>query len=213
MGFINLGSIGKAFTGIIKTAIPVATKLLLGPVGSAALDIFKQVGGGLLNKTGSGGLFSDKIPISLPNPLSRLNGLLGNIGQKFNGVGDFLSKIGDFLSGKRHVGGQDVTVPKLGDRAAAVASRSSAVAAEVAGGRYDSALNQTLADAGKKGGMYDASLTGDQQKMLAGLEEPQKSRMALQMKMQNQAELNQFISNIAKLMHDMSMGIIRNIQA
>ncbi|MHB8876602.1 MAG: hypothetical protein ACYC8T_23145, partial [Myxococcaceae bacterium] len=69
MGF--LGSIGKVFTSVLPKIIPVAAKVLAGPIGSAALDIFKQVAGGVLNK-GPGGLFSDKIPLSLPNPLSKL---------------------------------------------------------------------------------------------------------------------------------------------
>ncbi|MBI3186069.1 MAG: hypothetical protein HYZ28_28365 [Myxococcales bacterium] len=192
--------------------------MLAGPVGSMALDIFKQVAGGLLNKTGDGsGLFSSNIPVSLPNPLSRLNGLLSGIGGGFNNVGDFLNRIGDFLSGRRNVGGQDVTVPRLGDRAGAVSSYSSALSGQVAGGSYDAALNPALSGLGRGGGAdnpFSSGLSKDQTDMLNSIEDPkQRARMAIQMKLQNQSELTAFVSNLMKLLHDSQMQIIRNIQA
>ncbi|MHB8877167.1 MAG: hypothetical protein ACYC8T_26010, partial [Myxococcaceae bacterium] len=132
----------------------------------------------------------------------------------------FLKNIGDFLSGKREVGGQQVTVPQLGDRGAAVGQAASAIAGQVASGGYNSAISQAsgAGNVGKAGGIYDTGFSKAQQDMLKALDaDPnttpgEKARMVAQFNMQNHQQLMEFISNMQKMMHDTSKAIIGNIR-
>ena len=60
---------------------------------------------------------------------------------------------------------------------------------------------------------WTAGLSETQAEMLASLEEPQRSRMRIQMLRQNQEELAAFASTLGKLFHEINSGIIRNTNA
>ena len=105
------------------------------PAGKVGVDILKQLASSVFSKDGKGGVFSEKLQLSLPNPLAKLNKLLADIGQKFASGGDFLKNIGNFLTGNRTLeNGTQVNVPPLQDRAATSAAAAKSVASSLTSG-------------------------------------------------------------------------------
>ncbi len=109
------------------------------PAGKVGLDILKQLASSIFSKDGKGGVFSEKVTLSLPNPLAKLNKLLGDIGAKFLNGGDLLRNIGAFLTGNRTLeNGTNVTVPRLQDRAATSADTTKKLASTLSTGSTSS---------------------------------------------------------------------------
>ncbi len=114
------------------------------PAGKVGVDILKQLASSVFAKDGKGGVFSEKLQISLPNPLAKLNKFLADIGQKFTSGGDFLKNIGNFLTGNRTLeNGNTVTVPKLQDRAATSAAATQQVAKSLTSGSTSTGSTST----------------------------------------------------------------------
>lgn len=213
MGF--LGSIGKVISKVLPKLLPaIAGGVLLGPIGGMAIDLFKQVvGGGLLNKTGAGGLFSGSIPLSLPNPLSVLNPLLGGIAGSFNSAGDFLNNIGNYLSGNRNIGGQQITVPQIGDRGQATFP--------INYGNYggDGGYGGYPQPVGGTGGGVFAQVgntplfTPEEQADMAKLKPEDQAMMRLQRTAQRYNQMLQLFTNLMQMDHEAKMAVIRNVRA
>ncbi len=221
-----LGAVGNLVSKVLPKVIPAVTNLLASPAGQVGKSILQQLAQSIFAKDGQQGVFSDKVQISLPNPLSRLNGLLGNIGKTVANVSDFMSRIGDFLQGNRQLeNGKGVDVPKLSDRAATSAAQAGATASQIAAGNYSGAVASaaSASTAGTSGGgsivgsipsqAFSTALSPDQQNMLSNVKDPtQKAQMTAQFQMQNYQNLMQFISNIMRIMGDISKGVIQNIR-
>jgi hypothetical protein len=234
----------SSIQNFVNTVVPKLESKVEGiesnPAGKVGLDILKQLASSIFSKDGKGGLFSEKLTLSLPNPLAKLNKFLADIGAKFLNGGDFLKNIGNFLTGNRTLeNGSQVTVPRLQDRAQTSATTSKDVASSIGNGAYDTTIKNstsgstststsasTLNDSRSSGSVLTQiegsgsafdwkTLTGAQSEMLAesGIKPgtPEYNRMVLQFKMQNYAETMQLISNIAKQLSDISKSIIRNI--
>ena len=221
-----LGAVGNLVSKVLPKVIPAVQGLLASPAGQIGKSILQQLAKSIFAKDGQQGVFSENVQISLPNPLSRLNKLLGNVGKTVTNVSDFLSRIGQFLQGNRTLeNGNNVNVPSLSDRAPVAAQQAAATAEQIAGGSYDSAIASTTSaspvggsDSGSiVGGIpsaaFSTALTGDQQNMLANVKDPtQKAQMTAQFQMQNYQNLMQFISNIMRIMGDISRSVIQNIR-
>jgi hypothetical protein len=236
MAFLN--NVGSLVAKILPKVTSTVQSVMASPVGKVGLDILKQLASSAFAKDGSGGVFSDKFQISLPNPLSRLNKLLGNIGSKITSVSDFLSRIGEFLQGNRKLeNGTSVNVPSLSDRAATSAKAAASTSADIGAGKYNGALAKstsasTASGAGSSGGVsasggasggsivgsigaqaFSTALTGDQQNLLGKVKDPtQRAQMEAQFQMQNYQNLMQFVSNIMRIMGDISKSVISNIR-
>lgn len=225
MGF--LGSIGSIVSKVLPKVASLVGNIGSTPAGKVGLDILKQLAQSAFSKDGKGGVFSDSVSVTLPNPLSRLNKLLGKAGAKFTSVGDFLSKIGSFLQGKRQLeGGKSVNVPRLGERAQTSAAQAAATQKAIAAGQYNQAISQsraasTSAPSTSSGSVlgsiskdaFNTGLTQDQTDLLANVKDKtQKAQMTAQFQMQNYQNLMQFISNIMRIQGDISKSIIGNIR-
>ena len=152
-----LSGIGNIVSKVLPKITSTISNIASTPAGKVGIDILKQLAQSAFSKDGKGGLFSDSFQLTLPNPLSRLNGLLGNIGSKATSIGDFLSNIGDFLQGKRQLeNGGTVNLPRLGDRANTIASTASATAAAIANGGI---VPPSTHDAGAATGSSSAAST------------------------------------------------------
>ena len=223
-------SISSVVSKVLPKVASVVGNIASSPAGKVGIDILKQLASSAFSKDGKGGLFSDSFKLTLPNPLSKLNGLLGSAGKNVTSIGDFLSKIGDFLQGKRQLeNGTNVTVPQLNDRSAVSAQAAASTAQAIASGQYNSTIAQTVASSsaastsaasnapGVLSGIdpiaFNTGLTKDQTDLLANVTDPtQKAQMTAQFKMQNYQNLMQFISNIMRIQGDISKSIISNIR-
>ncbi|MBX5482225.1 MAG: hypothetical protein IRZ16_10385 [Myxococcaceae bacterium] len=233
MGF--LGSIGNIVSKVLPKVTNVISEIASNPVGKIGIDILKQLAQSAFSKDGKGGLFSDSFSLTLPNPLSRLNGLLGNWGAKIDSVGDFLSRIGEFLQGKRQLeDGQKVDVPVLKDRAQVSAQQAASLAADIGAGAYKDVIASTsaastassssasTASPASSGGSilgsisdqaFSTALTAEQNDLLSKVKDPtQRAQMEAQFKLQNYQNLMMFISNIMRIMGDISKSIVSNIR-
>jgi hypothetical protein len=152
-----------------------------------AMDIFRSVSAGTFHPGGSyvgGGNYSNG---NLNSPYQALNNLraMPNAG----------------------------TQP-LGTRAGPIASYSRGLAGQISSGTSDGMINPALWHLGGngQGNPLSTGLSPTQGQMLESIEDPAaRKRMMIQFALQNQAEVAQFVSNVMKLLHEMSMGIIRNI--
>ncbi len=225
-----LGAVGNIVSKVLPKVVGTVQNLISTPVGQAGLNILKQLASSVFSRDGQGGLFSENFQLSLPNPLSRLNGLLGKVGSTVANVSDFLSRIGDFLQGNRTLeNGTDVTVPSLSDRAKVAAQQAASTAQAVTAGSYDSAISQAVSAStaanspAASGGSivgsigsaaFSTAMNPDQKNMLSKVKDPtQRAQMEAQFQMQNYQNLMTFISNIMRIMGETSKSIIMNTRA
>ena len=225
-----LGAVGNIVSKVLPKVVGTVSNLLSTPVGQAGLNILKQLASSVFSKDGSGGLFSENLQLTLPNPLSRLNGLLGKIGSTVANVSDFLSRIGEFLQGNRTLeNGTNVDVPALSDRAPVAAQQAAATAQAVTAGSHSGAIAQAVQASTASGSpasaggsivgalpeaAFSTAMSPDQKNMLSKVKDPtQRAQMEAQFQMQNYQNLMQFISNIMKIMGDTSRAIVSNIRS
>lgn len=201
MGF--LGNVGRTFVNTTKFA-------LYGTAFGAATQIFRQVAGPLYypagDSWGSPYSMNPGMPTGLPHP-----GSYFMFGDPF-GLG---------ASGMRNIPPYGpVGLPPMADRFGQAAAFSGAMAAR-------SPLNANYAMQGEipaysplaeLGQATSTGLTRMQNDMLnqakaAGADAKSLKMMEIQFKMQNMQETMQLLSQIAKMIHDIRMAIIRNISS
>lgn len=216
MGFLS-SSIGSLVKTIVPKILPLVANAIGGPLLGMATDLFTKVAGSLLNQSGSGGLFSSTVPLSIPNPLSSLNGLASSVGTRFSNTGDFLSNIGDLLNGSRNVGGQQIYVPTFADRAGATQSVSQALESRATYAAEGYGGGSVLASSGGSGTLDAVAnmplFTADEQKDLSKLKPEDQAMMRLQRKMQRYNQMVQLMTNLMQMDHEAKMGVIRNVRA
>ena len=232
-----------AFAPLVAQALPVLLPqivgALAGPAGEAAQGILGQLAKSLFSQDGKTGLFPQKTPLGLPNPLSLLNGHFAELGKGYSRVGDLLKGLGDFLQGKpaKLENGNSIAKPPVFDPKVATIHHD---AAKRIAEQLNVNLNITLGGApaqetastgstsrkrGSKGGLtvggvqldkaaFSSGLSPEQNKILEQVKDPtQKAQMKAQMEMQNMQNLMQFLSNITRIMGDISKSIIQNVRS
>jgi|GEM_PF-4878063 len=235
---LNIGSmISSLGSNIFKDlGLGDLSGIINSPIGQAGIGLLEELAKSVFAGGSNGGPFADKIkigPISLPDPLAKLNPTLNKLGGGITKAADLLGKLGSFLTGGMSAleNGKSVSVPSLPARAGTDSAASSNVAKQVASGAYDNAVSSSAskgsnaagyAASGGSGsassanlfgsGSLNTDLTADQNQALSGLSGAEKSRMEAQFRMQNKAELTAFISNMMKMQHDIQMSVINNIR-
>ena len=195
----------------------------------------------MFSQDGKPGLFPEKTPLGLPNPLALLNGHFKELGKLYSSAGDFLKGLGDFLQGKpiKLENGKEITKPHVVhprtarihyDCARRVCEQLNVnVDVDVIAGRgcarSTSSTGGTSRSRSASGGLnvggvhidkgaFSSSLSPQQEQILSGVkDETQKAQMKAQMEMQNMQNLMQFLSNITRIMGDISKSIVSNIRS
>lgn len=224
---LNIGNMISSIGGSIFKNLGLGdlSGIINSPIGQAGIGLLEELAKSVFAGGSKGGPFADNIkigPISLPDPLAKLNPTLNSLGGGITKAADLLGKLGSFLTGGVSAleDGSKVSVPSLPARAGTDSAASSQVAADVASGKTGSGVFAATGGSGSAAGAsvfgsgsLGSGLTADQQTALNSITDPQeKARMQAQFNMQNKAELTAFISNIMKMQHDMQMSIIGNFR-
>ena len=232
-----------ALAPIVMKALPAVLPNVLGslagPAGQAAQGILSLLAKSAFAQDGTGGFFSDKINISVENPLAKLNPLLGEFGQGLLGVGDFLRKIGERLQGRprKLEDGREIVKPRLLEPDTIRLHRDCFkdlcsqilvnvnVNAGASGSQSGSGTSRSTGASRSRGGLtvggvkidgaaLSSGLSKEQQKILDEVKDPtQKAQMKAQMQLQNLQNLMQFLSNIVRIQGDISRSIIQNVRS
>ena len=227
-------------TQALPMILPQLVGALAGPAGQAAQGILGQLATSLFSQQAKKeGLFPEKTPLGLPNPLSLLNGHFKELGKLYSRAGDLLKGFGDFLQGKptKLENGKEITKPHVLDPKTArihcdaaraiideinvnVNINQGGVSTEPATssgktGRSKSASGGlTVGGVKLDKGAFSSALSPEQNRILSEVQDPtQKSQMKAQMEMQNMQNLMQFLSNITRIMGDISKAIVQNVRS
>jgi hypothetical protein len=240
MPFPALAALAPLVMKALPAVLPNVLGALAGPLGQAAQGILGQLAQSVFSQDDKGGLFSEKVNVSVDNPLSKLNGLLGEVGKNFLSAGDSLKTIGEFLQGKprKLENGKEIVKPHLlkpetikilGDWSKNMASQINVnVNVNASGSAVDPATgtggskgssgsrSKTLSVAGVKidRDAFSSGLSSEQKKTLDQVKDPTaKAQMKAQMELQNMQNLMQFLSNIVRISGDISKSIIQNVRS
>lgn len=234
-------ALAPLLTQALPTLLPTLATAFVGPLGQAAQGILGQLAQNVFSESGKGGLFTDTLKLNLPNPLSVLNGPLAQIGKGYSSAGDLLKDYGNFLQGKpkQLENGVSVSKPHIlksntakvhHDWMAKMAAQPNItvnIHLNGAGAAEGTASGggTTTKSKSAKGGMtvagvkvdaaaFTAGLSPEQERILGQVTDPtQKAQMKAQMEMQNMQNLMQFLSNITRIMGDISKSIIQNVRS
>src|SRR5919198_3827325 len=110
-----IAALAPLVTQALPMILPQLAGALAGPVGQAAQGILGQLAKSLFSQDGKPGLFPEKTPLGLPNPLALLNNHYKELGKLYSRAGDFLKGLGDFLQGKpiQLENGKKITKPHV----------------------------------------------------------------------------------------------------
>jgi len=223
----------------LPAVLPNVAGALAGPAGLAAQGILGQLAQSVFSQDRKEGLFSEKINVSVDNPLSKLNKLIGEVGKGILGAGDFLKKIGDLLQGKprKLENGEEIVKPPLLEpdtlhvhdessknisptNITVNVNASGSAAASAAGTGRSRSTSASRSGALTIGGVkidraaFSSGISPEQQKILSQVKDPtQKAQMKAQMELQNMQNLMQFLSNIVRISGDISKSIIQNVRS
>jgi hypothetical protein len=219
-----IAALAPLVTQALPMLLPQIAGALAGPAGQAAQGTLDQLAKSLFSQGDKGGLFPEKTPLGLPNPLSLLNGQFAELGKVYSRAGDLLKAIGDFLQGKptKLENGKEIVKPhvlkpktakvhhdaakKIGDQMGATPSRRTAASGSKGGFTFGGVQIDKAA--------FSSGLSPEQNKILEQVKDPtQKAQMKAQMEMQNMQNLMQFLSNITRIMGDISKSIIQNVRS
>jgi hypothetical protein len=232
-----LAALAPILMKALPAVLPNIVGALAGPAGQAAQGILGQLAQSVFSQDAKSGFFSDKINVSVDNPLSKLNKLFGEIGKGFLGAGDFLKRIGEQLQGKprKLENGKEIVKPRLLEPESLEVHRERAKnlssdiivhvnvnglgsATGTGGSRASSGSSRpgALSIAGVKidRSAFSSGISSEQKKILDQVKDPaQKAQMKAQMELQNMQNLMQFLSNIVRIQGEISRSIIQNVRA
>lgn len=204
------GNFGKALVGAFKTSLsqvanavaPGVTNLLQSIVGSAFDGIKALSTTGLSMLPGPFGLVGKLLAPLLGKGIDALKGL------SQQGVEKLVTGLNNKIQ-ERTVGGQQVNVPQMGERAATVSTQSAATAQDISTGKYDTAIQANSASIGDIAG---TNLSAEEQELLKTMEPKDRARYMLQKRMQEKSEITALLSNLQSMRHQAAMSVIGNIR-
>ncbi|HZA51934.1 MAG TPA: hypothetical protein VE549_14415 [Myxococcaceae bacterium] len=227
-------------TQALPMILPQLVGALAGPAGQAAQGLLGQLATSLFSpQAKKEGLFPEKTPLGLPNPLALLNGHFKELGKLYSRAGDLLKGLGDFLQGKptKLENGKEITKPHVldpktakihFDAAGAIinqinvnvhvnqggVSTEPATSAGKTGKSKSASGSLTVGGVQLDKGAFSSALSPEQNRILSEVKDPtQKAQMKAQMEMQNMQNLMQFLSNITRIMGDISKAIVQNVRS